>query len=436
MPSISLGTAAIGAAGSIGGLLGGGNKPAGQTTTTTTQVPWSVQQPYLQQGFNTASSLLNAGGPTYYPGPGIADPNNMQSGFIDALAQYGSNPTALQTTAQNAATGIAGGNAINTAGYYQPIASGQYQNTAGVGPLSNIASGGAMNLGGLSTLADAASGNLANTQGTDTLKKYSAGDMLSAQNPYFQQMANTIKAQVQPGIDAQFANGRLDSGLGTRAEAQGLGDAIGGLAYQNYQQGLGQQQSAANSLANIGAQNVGTQLSGAQGLQNLGQQNLGNQINASSILSGIGQGNIGNILNASQGLTGIGAQNAGLQLSAAGMAPSLNGMNLTQLGALGTAGDTQQQQQQNMINQAMAQWNFNENRPQTALQNYMGAVQGNYGSTGTQSTPYFTNPTANALSSGLGAAGLFNSLFGGGGASSGAGGAIANSGGSNWLNLF
>jgi hypothetical protein len=61
------------------------------------------------------------------------------------------------------------------------------------------------------------------------------GDYLNAGNPYFSQMADIVRANVQPSIDARFAaSGRSGSGLANRALGQGLGDAIGGLAYQNY----------------------------------------------------------------------------------------------------------------------------------------------------------------------------------------------------------
>src|SRR5690606_32498977 len=53
--------------------------------------------------------------------------------------------------------------------------------------------------------------------------------------PYFSGMADRITAKVLPGIDSRFAaSGRLGSGLHGRAVGEGLGDAIGSLAYQNY----------------------------------------------------------------------------------------------------------------------------------------------------------------------------------------------------------
>lgn len=61
------------------------------------------------------------------------------------------------------------------------------------------------------------------------------GDYLNAGNPYFGQMAERVRAQVQPQIDARFATaGAAGSPLANRALGLGLGDALGSLAYQNY----------------------------------------------------------------------------------------------------------------------------------------------------------------------------------------------------------
>lgn len=81
----------------------------------------------------------------------------------------------------------------------------------------------------------AVQGSPLTTAGQDELTKTLSGDYLSAGNPYFGQMADRITAKVLPGIDSRFAaSGRMGSGLHGRAVGEGLGDAIGSLAYQNY----------------------------------------------------------------------------------------------------------------------------------------------------------------------------------------------------------
>jgi len=73
---------------------------------------------------------------------------------------------------------------------------------------------------------------------TSSLTPFLNGSYLSANNPYFQQMAATTAANVLPQINSQFANSGGQGGLQARAQGQGLGDAIGNLAYQNYNQGM------------------------------------------------------------------------------------------------------------------------------------------------------------------------------------------------------
>lgn len=77
-----------------------------------------------------------------------------------------------------------------------------------------------------SGLLGAAEGNL-----TDTLN----GNYLSAGNPYFSQMAGRVADEVMPNLQGMFGGmGRAGSATNAEAMAQGLGDSIGALAYQNY----------------------------------------------------------------------------------------------------------------------------------------------------------------------------------------------------------
>ena len=221
------------------------------TSNTTTNTPWSGAAPYITSGLQSAQDLYSQGGPQYYPGQTYAG----------------------QTAGQTA--GIAGLDAIQQQ-FAPTLAAAQ-------GDISN-ASGIASNIGGTSAasnpsnsyFANLASGNSA-APGLGTLNDYASGKYLSADNPYFQQVANTTAANVLPTINAQFANsGRGNSGLAARAASEGLSDSIGGLAYNNYQQGLTQQQNAASALAGYG-------VTGAQGLASNFPNNATIQINAGSL---------------------------------------------------------------------------------------------------------------------------------------------------------
>jgi len=90
---------------------------------------------------------------------------------------------------------------------------------------------GALGLQTARALGGNAAQNAANTELTKTL----SGNYLSSGNPHFNAMADRIKASVLPAIDSRFAaGGRAGGGLHGRAIGEGMTDALGSLAYQNF----------------------------------------------------------------------------------------------------------------------------------------------------------------------------------------------------------
>lgn len=396
-----------------------------------------------------ASNLFQNYTPQYYPGATYASPTPYQMMGIDMQAQLGLNGQPTQGAAQNTALGIMnpgflgqnpgnstynnaanGGMGLNTGGFFAPLASGQLQNTAGQGTLQNAASGGMQNTAGTGTLSNIAGGMFSGLPGMSELANIAGGSNLSASNPYFKQMADNITAQVLPSIEGQFAAGnRMNGGLAANAAASGLGNAIGGLAYQNYQQGLQQQQSAAQELAGLSQGNVGQQMGAAGMLSGIGAQNIANELGAANSLGQFGQQNIGNILSGAQGLTGVEQQNFGNQFAGAAgqsanysdalknqiqamaLSPEFQSMAFNNAGAVQGAGSTQQALQQQYINDAVNRWNYYQQLPYNKLNQYGSAVSGNFGGTGTTTSPFFQNGAANALGLGLGA-GMLNNVLG------------------------
>lgn len=130
------------------------------------------------------------------------------------------------------------------------------------------------------------------------------------------------------------------------------------------------------------------------------------------------------------------------QMQTMGMSPSLSGTDFTNLNAAQMAGGALQGQQQNAIGADQSRYNFYQGLPYDQLQRYAGIATGNIpGGTTQTSTPYFTNPTANALSMGTGLLGmgsmannlgLFSALGGAGAAAAapvvGAGGLLSGLG--------
>lgn len=304
----------------------GNGTPATQQQTQSQSAdvaPWSGAIPYIDTGLQASQDLYNQGGPQYYPGQTYAPENAGQSSAISGLENTAAQTAPLTSQIGSTASSIMGGptTANPSNSFFQGL-------TTGNGP------------------------------GSDTLNSFSNGSMLSAQNPYFQQVADTTAANVLPGINAQFANaGRGSSGLAARAASEGLGDAIGGLAYNNYQQGLGQQQSAATSLAGLGVQ-------GAQGLSTNYQNSVNNTLNSATTGA-----NLTSLL-----------QSLGINANTAGLA----------------AATTQQGLDQQPITAAMNQYNYNQQLPYENLQNYIsnitGQTQGDHSTTSTGTTSGTSTP--------------------------------------------
>lgn len=312
-----------------------GAKPA-TATQTQTNAPWSGALPYINQGLGGASNLYNQGGKQPYPGQTYAGTNDALNSGINQLNGIGQNYGGLQQAGINSTTGILnstpGDNPSNS--FFQNLASGS------------------------------------GSTGLNTLNDYASGKYLSADNPYFQQMSDTIKGQVQPGLVSSFANnGRGQSGLAGRAVGLGLGDAIGGLAYNNYQQGLTQQQQAAQALAGFSGQ-------GAAGLSGNYQNNMSNR------------------------------------LSAGQLSPALQNMGINAGNASLLAGTTAQGLQQGALTDNQTRWDAQQNQPYQNLQDYIRNITGQTGGTGqvnssgtsTPATPSFFNQ---ALGTGLAASSFF-----------------------------
>lgn len=99
----------------------------------------------------------------------------------------------------------------------------------------------------------------------------------------------------------------------------------------------------------------------------------------------------------------------GLQQQAAGLAPTLANQDYTDISALGAAGTTQQNQQQQEINAAMQKWAYQQNLPNAQLATYDQAIAGAPGGTTTSQQPYYNPSPLSQILGGLTAgAGLFS----------------------------
>ena len=111
-----------------------------------------------------------------------------------------------------------------------------------------------------------AQGGGANTQAAQGyLGRVLNGDFASAGNPYFQGMANSVTSSVMPSINATFSKaGMTGSDPHQYTLTKGLTDAIMPYAWQNYQQGMNQMQSAAQQAPQLDAATAGNKLTAGQ----------------------------------------------------------------------------------------------------------------------------------------------------------------------------
>ncbi len=405
--------------------FGGSSKPSGTTTNTTTSAPWSGQIPDITQSLGNAQQLYNqgnfgAGGalaPNYYPGQVQAQQNAQQTAagnqaFAQGMAGGGS---ALQAANQGVSN-YANGSQVNAdpgSATAAQFGSGAYVGGPAQGLMSQVAANAGRTGNDFATAFDGYASNALNNPGSQMQQATANGAMLTARNPYFQQMAATTLANTMPQIQSAYAGaGRDDSGLAARAASEGANDAIGGLAYQNYNQGLqnqltaqqniagnylqgqAQRSSDLNSAAAIANQTNQTQLGAAQDIGGLTTQQQQLQLQGAQQQSANYQAGVGNALK------------AGL------VAPTIDQQAMAENANAQAYGNQLYNQQQANNSQAQAQYNYTQGQPLMALQNFNNLIQGNYGSSQQQSSPYYMNSTANTIGGIGGLVGIGNGLFG------------------------
>src|SRR5574340_335066 len=59
--------------------------------------PWTAAQPYLQQGYNAASQLLNTGGQQYYPGQQVAPFSPLQEQAFGQVQNLAGAPNTVRS---------------------------------------------------------------------------------------------------------------------------------------------------------------------------------------------------------------------------------------------------------------------------------------------------------------------------------------------------
>lgn len=347
----------------------GGGGGGGQTTTVQKSDPWSGLQPFLSDVFGQAQGLDQNSVPQYYPGmPGVTAPGSPSYVPLNT-SQYGPLNQTLSLASNGGSPALQG--AQSTAQFMQTPNYTYNTNAVYDSSAPSIAS-----LGSGDYLRVTQPGF---EQGQGYLSGAIGGKYLNpATDPGFQNVVNTTLANTMPSITSSFTGaGRSDSGLASRAAAEGANDAVGNLMLQNYQAERQLQQGAAGQAA----QNEATTLGATETAQNLASNNLLTQ-----------QGN---------------------QIKGIAVAPSLDQGLLTDLNAAESAGGILQGNDQSAVNSAIQQWNYNQMLPWNQLGMYGSLIQGqgNLGGTSTLTQPYYSNQGANAMSGLIGGGALGASVL-------------------------
>lgn len=428
----------------------GGSSPSGSTTTTQVSTPWSGQQPYLTQGFQSASDMFfgnpsatgNASGAPATGTQSAAKPPQIVTGYTgEGVPIYGDDPSWTPPAAvagQSGAgpsTGAGFGNGLGT-GTYDPLYFGSagtpYAGQSTVSPFTGAQTTGLSDMIGaqgennpslIAALTNAgyysnpnsvnannpgnagydvagASGyanpanslfsgtaTAGNNYGTPTLEDYASGKYLTANNPAWDSLVSNVSAATLPGLESTFTQGgTMNNPAAAYAVSNGLTSALAPYAEQNYNTQTQNQIGAANTLA-------------------------GNSLSATSGLSSGWQNAVSDLMAAAQGKS-TNYNTAGTQgIQDIAMLPGLTSANTNNAQTTYNVGAQEQAQNQAELNNLVNMYNYNTNLPLNLIDAYNSMIAGNYGGTSTLTSPYYQNQTANILGMGAGAASVASSLL-------------------------
>ncbi len=231
--------------------------------------------------------------------------------------------------------------------------------------------------------ANATTGALTSLGAFDPSSTNNTGANITAANQYV--AGQNIPAQVQADMLGANQEAQQVTLPGIDQSAAGSGNINSsrtGIADGLVQQGLAEQAGALGAQLQGNAYNTGLQLA-----ENTNQANNAANLSAFGTLGSLGNSTVG---------TGVNAGSAGIS----------NQGNLFTLATAG--GQGQQSGQQDIYSNELAGDQYSQTAPFTALQNYLGLVNGNYGGTSTTTGTQNTTTTPSIYST-LGA------LLGGGG---------------------
>lgn len=392
-------------------MAGGGG---GTNTIEKSAEPWSEQKPYLIKGFEGAQQYLEGDKPQYFPGSTVAPQGAQTQQGIQSLAQFGASPGLLPQAQQAVGNIMAqGGGDAQGMGVLAGQAQGGLPDYGQVAAMQGITQGGAP-MAGNPVLQQLAQQGAGANGGVDYLTQAAGGAYLTDQNPYTAQVIANAQAMGRAPLDAQFAGaGRYGSGSHVAAMADSANRISTNALMQDYQAERALQQGAAGQLANYGLANAGLQGQSAQALNQAGLANAGLQLQGAQALQGAGVQDAALRQAAALQMIGQGNTDAALRMQAAGMLPTFDAAQMNRINAALQAGGMQDQYQQQLLNDQVNRWNFDQNKDLAKLQNYMALIGGQqYGSTEKTSVPVTGNNPLLTAGGGAMTGAMLGSYFG------------------------
>lgn len=344
----------------------GSSSQSGGTQTTRTEPP-SYQLPALQAGLGYSAGLFNEGGPQQYGGNTIVPFAPQTETALAGIEQRATQGSPVTQTAQNFVTQGLGATPSSTFG----SATNPYASPVDAGASGNPFASSANPFGG-------------------------------ATNPYLDAAFEQAAMKSRGILDSEFARAGRNISASAPARADMLTDLASKIYAPAYENERNRQLQYQGQLTGIGA-------SGFENAQNRQLQAglQGQQIGAQGFENA-----------QSRALQDLMGQRSN-QLGMLGYASPLAEQDYRDLSALRGVGAEVEGQTGRIIDDNVARWDFEQNRPGMALDQYLGRISGNMGNTQTINLPkQYSNRGAGALGGAMAGGQMFNNnpwaMLGGG----------------------
>lgn len=329
-----------------------------QNKTTSTK-PWKQQRKELIKIFHDARKLYLEGPQRYYPGDTVAGFNGIQKQAFQLGRQRALNGNETVNNAEDFTNRMLNGNMPQG----NKAAMDFYRSTVnGNGPGTNKTAAGVFR-------------DFANSTGpnTDQMTNRFTKDVLQgdySKDPYLTGVYRQIENRVLPSVNSTFsAAGRYGSNAHQDSAASALSREFAPVAEQMYQTGIDRMERAANQRDQVFQNDKTRQLQGASALDNVFQNQQGRQMSAANNLQQAFDNSMGRQERAADRSFQFGAE---------------DWRNLAQLEGIG---QRRQQQNQRVLDDRKARWDFEQNAPWDNLGRYNAMVQGNYGGSQSYQAP-------------------------------------------------